>query len=164
MFRVPAFTLGVLGWLLSASPATAHDFAIDLEARSGKAKQTAHAETAGPDSKPKARGILEVKAGDRITVRWTLRNADPRITVENVTVHFFAVKEAKVGQQTLPSLARTVAESALTMDFRPRDATEGEVSFTIRQPGAYLVRLQALKSVDRPDVPSSFAALDLVVR
>jgi hypothetical protein len=163
MFRIPTFVLAVFGWLVAAAPVTADHFSIDLEARTGKVKQTAHAETAGRDAKPKKRGVLEVKAGETITVHWTLRNADPKVTLENVTVHFFAAREEKVGQLALPRLDRSLVETAISMDFRPRDAAEGEASFIISQQGAYLIRLQTLASVEHP-AAGSFAALDLVVR
>src|SRR5690242_3337477 len=103
--RPPAVvSLVLLGWLSAAAVARADHFAIDLEARGGKDSKTAHAETAALGATPKPRPVLEVKAGQRVTVTWTLRCTDPKETYKDVLVHFFAVKEEKAGQQAVPKL------------------------------------------------------------
>ena len=108
---------------------------------------------------------LEARAGQRVTVKWTLRSTDPKTTYKDVTVHFFAVKEEKAGQQTVPNLNRDVAvETALSMDFKPKDATDGELSFTIDKPGSYLLRLETIGAAVGVEGHEHFAALDLVVR
>src|SRR5690348_4322524 len=130
----PAAVLFTL--LLWTAVARADHFAIDLEARAGKESKTAHTEAVALGATPKPRPVLEVKAGDRVTVKWTLRCTDPKETYKDVVVHFFAVKEEKAGQQAVPKLDRDVAaESALTMDFKPTDAADGELSFTVERPG-----------------------------
>jgi hypothetical protein len=150
---------------LSASAAGADAFAIDLEARAGKATQTAHAEAAGLATTPKDRPVLEAKAGQRVTVKWTIRCTDPKTTYKDVTVHFVAVKEEKTGQQAVPKLDKDVAaETALSMDFKPKDASDGELSFTIARPGSYLLRLETIGAATGLDGREYFAALDLVVR
>ena len=68
-----ASILGVLGGLLIAGAAWADDgFAIDLEVHAGKASKTVHAMATGLGAKAKEREILEIKAGERITVKWKL--------------------------------------------------------------------------------------------
>jgi hypothetical protein len=163
--RRVSFGLAVFGSLLVSTAARAEEpFAIDLEVRAGKASKTAHAETAALGVKPKQRGVLEVKAGDRITVKWKLSNIDPKATFNDVTVHFFAVREEKAGQQTVPKLNKDVAaESALTMDFAPKDKTEGEMSFTIDKAGCYLLRLETIGAAKGTDGHEWFAALDVKV-
>ena len=50
---------------------------------------------------------------------------------------------SQLGQRNVPKLNMGVAaESALTMDFAPKDATRGALSFTIERPGFYLLRLE----------------------
>jgi hypothetical protein len=165
MPRVFGVCLIVVGWLLTSRGAQAQEFAIDLEARAGKVSKTAHAEVAAPGVKPKERGILAVTAGDKITVQWTLRNADAKATFKDVLVHFVAVGEAKAGQPAMPKLDKDVAvESALTMDFKPKDATKGELSFTLDQPGSYLLRLETIGAAAGPQGHEYFAALDVVVK
>jgi len=165
MSRV-ACTLAVLGWLLSAGAARAGDsFAIDLEVRTAKANKTAHVQATGLGTKPKEREVLEIKAGERITVKWKLSNIDPKVQYKDVTVHFFAVKEEKAGQQTVPKLTKDVAaESALSMDFAPKDKSEGEMSFTIDKAGCYLFRLETIGAAMGLDGREYFAALDVQVR
>jgi hypothetical protein len=150
--------------LAAAAPAAAGPFAIDLEARAAKARQTAHAQVATPGARPKARDVLQLKAGDRVTVTWKLSNADRRASFKDVTVHLFAVKEEKAGQPGVPKLDRgVVAESALTMDFGLGDKAEGDLSFTIDKPGYYLLRLETIGAAGGGG-GESFAALDLTVR
>jgi hypothetical protein len=55
------------------------------------------------------------------------------------------------------------AESALTMDFNPKDATRGELSFTLERPGFYLLRLETIGAAVGADGQEYFAALDLEV-
>jgi hypothetical protein len=159
---VAAVLLGLLSWTAAAR---ADHFAIELEARAGKESKTAHTEAVALGATPKPRPVLEVKAGERVTVKWTLRCTDPKETYKDVVVHFFAVKEEKTGQQAVPKLDRDVtAESALTMDFKPKDANDGELSLTIDRPGSYLLRVETIGAAVGLEGHEHFAALDLVVR
>lgn len=162
----PAVCCLLLSAWLSAPAAGADPFAIDLEAKAGKATQTAHAEAAGLGTTPKARPVLEAKAGQRVLVKWTIRCTDPKTTYKDVTVHFVAVKEEKAGQQAVPKLdlKDVAAETALSMDFKPKDASDGELSFTIARPGSYLLRLETIGAATGLDGREYFAALDLIVR
>jgi len=156
--------LATLGGLFAAAPA-AEPFAIDLEVRCGKASKTAHAESTAPGVKPKERAVLEVKAGDRITVKWKLSSTDAKSTLKNITVHFFAVKEERLGQRVVPALNKgVVAESALGMDFGPKVKNEGTLNFTIDEPGCYLFRLETIGATAGPVGHENFAALDVKVR
>ncbi|HEX5269801.1 MAG TPA: hypothetical protein VFW33_04905 [Gemmataceae bacterium] len=157
--------LAAVGWLLAPAAHAEEPFAIDLTVRCGKASQTAHAESAARLAKPKERGVLKVKAGERITVRWQLAGTDRTATLKDVTVHFFAVKEEKAGQQSVPKLDKDViAESALNMDFGPKDKNEGELSFTIDKAGCYLLRLETIGAIAGPAGHEDFAALDVEAR
>src|SRR5205807_1401657 len=114
-------------------------------------------------AKPEPRPVLVAKADTPVTVKWTLRNTDPTATVKDVLVHFFAVREEKANQQEVPKLNKDVAaESALTMDFKPKDKAAGELTFTVAKPGTYLLRLEA-KGAAGKDGREPFVALDLVV-
>ena len=144
--------------------ARAEHFAIDLEVQAKGEKATAHAVTLGPGQKTKSRPILRLKAGERVHAKWVMTNTHPKSSFKDVLVHFFVVKEDKVGQQTVPKLGKTVqAESALTMDFGPGDKTRGELSFVIDGPGPYLLRLETVGAAVGPDTHEHYAAIDLVV-
>ena len=157
--RFPA--LLVLTWLHYPAAARA-DFTIELKAQAGAASKTANAEVAALGVTPKPREVLHAKVGSRISVSWTLTNADAAKTCKDVLVHFVAVKQEKLGQRTVPKLNKGVAaESALRMDFAPKDQTRGALSFTIEQPGAYLLRLETQGAGAEGE--DYFAALDLLV-
>jgi hypothetical protein len=164
MPRVLRVGLLTLCWLSCSAPATAHHFTIDLKVQSGESSTTVHAETAAIGLKPKERAVLRVKAGSRITVHWTMTNVDAKALFKNVLVHFFAVKEAKLNQVAPAKLIKgVVAESALTMDFGPKDGTRGELAFTIDTPGFYHLRLETIGAAVGIEGHEHYAALDLIV-
>lgn len=153
------------GWVLLVPAARADHFTIDLEAKGQGAAKKAKAETAALGAKPGPRGVLEAKVGEQLTVKWTLANAAPKAKVKNVVVHFFVVKEEEVGQVTLPRLDKDVwVETALTMDFQPADKNQGELTFVLEKPGAYLLRLETIGAAAGADGHEHFAALDLLIR
>jgi hypothetical protein len=161
--------LSLLGFVAFGS-ARAEQFTIDLEVKGPKAGRTVHAETAGPadlsklGSKPKPREVLEVQAGDKITIKWTL--ITPQETVKDVLVHFYAVKVNKAGDAPPSKLDKDVLlESALTMDFKAKDKNEGELSLQVEKPGVYLLRLETLRT-KRPGANEHeyFASLDVIAR
>jgi hypothetical protein len=156
MLRVVALLLA----FITASQLDAADFAIELSARTAKqpAVEAVHASTSA-----KPRAVLQAPADTPVTVKWTVRNRDDAI-VKDVLVHFVVVRIDKPDQQEVPKLTKGVAaESALTMDFRPKDRTEGELTFTVREAGCYLIRLE-LKGASGKDEREPHTALDLLVR
>jgi hypothetical protein len=162
----PDFTMCRLGVAIFAvalvpSMVCADSFTIQLVART--AKEAKSVEAAFPVAKPQPRAVLEVAAGTPVTAKWVSRNVGSA-EVKDVLIHFFVVKEDKPDQQEVPKLTKNVVvESALTMDFRVKDRTEGEITFTVRNPGVYLMRVE-LKGAAGKGEPEPFAALDLVVR
>jgi hypothetical protein len=161
MIRVTFFVCVVS---TAAGQARADHFSIDLKVQAGKESKTAQAETASLGSKAKKREVLHAKVGDRITVQWTMTN-NAKMAVKNVLVHFFAVKQGEIGQKTTPKLDKgVVAESALVMDFNPKDKTKGELSFVIDRAGPYLLRLETIGAAIGDSGHEHFAALDLLVK
>ena len=161
-----SFIIGsiAIGWFLASPGTPACQFAIDLEVRAAKVHNACHAESVAIGARPLRRKVLEVKAGEPVTVRWTLRSVARKETVKDIVVHFFATKEEKAGQQVVPKLDKEVAvETALTMDFKPTDKTEGELTFTLDKPGCYLVRLETIGAAAGSAGHEYFAAMDLVV-
>jgi hypothetical protein len=160
-------TLGLIVFVgsLLACQARADGFVIDLEVKAAKVRKTAHEEMANAAGKPSARIILNAKAGDSITVHWTMTHAGPKDTAKDVLIHFFVVRETQAGQPAVPKLDKeVVVESALTMDFKPRDKTEGDLVFAIPKRGCYLMRLETIGAAHGIDEHEQFAALDLVVQ
>lgn len=149
--------------LLLASGARAADFAIELQVQVGKQSLTAREEKADVGATPKKRAVLRIKVGDKIRVRWTMTNRD-KAASKNVLVHFFAVKETELGQKVMPKLDKGVqAESALVMDFNPKDKAAGELNFAVPQPGPYLLRLETIGAAVGERGQEFFAALELLV-
>jgi hypothetical protein len=171
IMRQLTYLFALLGTLLVSSLTRADHFTIDLEVKAPKATRTVHAETARlPDlsdlgAKPKPRAVLEIQAGDKVTIRWTLASAAPKETVKDVLVHFYAVKIEKAGDRPPTKLDKDVLlESALTMDFKPKDKTEGELTLQVTRPGVYLLRLETKGAAIGPDGHEHFANLDVVAR
>jgi hypothetical protein len=165
MLRTASIGLAVCGSLLFPGAARADHFAIDLKVSVRAGTKTAHADTAAIGVQPKPRGVVDVRAGEKIAVAWTLRSSDAKNTYNDVLVHFFVVREEKAGQQAVPPLDKSVAaESALTMDFKPGDRADATLEFTLESPGSYLLRLETIGAAVGSDGHEHFAAMDLVVR
>jgi hypothetical protein len=162
MLRLLLLALALLGFL--AAPAVRADsFAIELAVKA-KDAETTEAKYPAADSKPQPRATLTAGVNAPITVKWTLRNTHQTQTVSDVLVHFFAVKIDKPNQAEIPKLTKNVVvETALTMDFRPQDKTDGEITFTVASPGVYLLRLE-LRGNAAKEGRDHYAALDLIVR
>lgn len=158
-------TLAICLAISASSRIRADHFAIDLKVQAGKESKTAQAETAALGSKAKKRGVLHARVGDRVIVKWTMTNKDAKTAVKNVLIHFFAVKLGEIGQKTTPKLDKgVVAESALVMDFNPKDKTHGELSFVIDRAGPYLIRVETIGAAIGDAGHEHFAALDLLVK
>jgi hypothetical protein len=153
-----------IGWFVALSRIPASPFTIDLEVQVAKIRETAHVEIVATAATPARRKVLEMKAGQPVRVRWTLRRAAHQETLKDIVVHFFATKETMVGQQAVPKLDANVAvETALTMDFKPADKAESELIFTLEKPGCYLVRLETIGAIAGSAGHEYFAAMDLIV-
>jgi len=163
MIRI--FNFGLLLTLMAfSSSARADHFAIELEVKGPKASHTAKTETAGLGVKPKPRAVLEVQAGDQVTVKWTLGSTG-KDTIKDVLVHFYAVKIGKAGDRPPPKLVKDVIlETALTMDFKPKDKSHGELTLKPEKPGVYLLRLETISPPNATNYHEHFATLDLVAR
>src|SRR5437899_8690331 len=131
--------------LLVSATARADHFAIELEVKASKASKKATTDVVAVGVKPKQRGMLRAKPGDTILIKWALTSTAKKEVAKDVTVHLVVVKEEKVGQVAVPKLNKdVVAETAMTMDFKPKDKAKGEITVEIDKPGAYLVRIETI--------------------
>ncbi len=159
----PCLCVLVLGFCVP-SPGRADDFTIELKAQAGKKLETVEAKYPLTDGKPSPRAVLMAAVDTPIRVQWMVRNIDKALMAKDVLVHFFVVKIDKADQQEVPKLTKNVVvESALTMDFKGQDRTEGDLAFAVSNPGRYLLRLE-LKNAGAKDGREPFAALELLVR
>ncbi len=139
-------------------------FIINLTVSAGKASKTVHGEAVSRLTTPKEREVLTIKAGQRVTVQWKFVYNDPKETLKEVTIHFYAARAEKTSQASLPKLDRTVlAETALNMDFTPKETNEGELHFAIDKPGLYLLRVETIGGIAGVGGHEQFAALDVKV-
>ena len=156
--RVPAFLLALCA---SAAPAFAEHAKTTLDVSGPKAQETAFVDQTPPASGKNPRPVLKVKAGEPVKVQFMLTNVYPHKTLENVVVHFFVAREAKIGAKELPDLnGETVLESAFEMDFKPGAKAGQKNTLRISTPGVYLVRVETRQTNSDHE---HFSAIDLVV-
>jgi hypothetical protein len=164
MIRIANLALVTSTLIAVTNSARADHFAIELEIKAPKANHTAKTQTAGLGVKPKPRAVLEIQAGDQVTVKWTLGNTG-KDTIKDVLVHFYAVKISKAGDPPPPKLDKDVLlETALTMDFKPKDKSHGELTLKPEKPGVYLLRLETIGASAGTNDHEHFATIDLVAR
>ncbi len=151
--------------LIWVAAARADHFTIDLEVKTGKAKETVHAEKLEAGAKAKARAVLEVPAGQEIEIHWTVTCSAKQGMFKDVLVHFYIAKEGMIGQPGTPKIDKdAAAESALTMDFQPTEKAKGQMKVRLTKPGPYLLRLETIGANKGTENHEHFAALDLLVK
>jgi hypothetical protein len=149
--------------LLATSPtrSRAEHAHVKLEATAAKEQQTAFMDQTPPDWGKNPRPVLKAGVGEPIKINWQFTNIYPHKTLENVVVHFFVVREAKVGQQELPDLNEDVlVEAAFDMDFKPGAKAGQRSTLRVDTPGVYLIRVESRNTQSDHE---HFAAIDLVV-
>ncbi|MFO0964096.1 MAG: hypothetical protein U0793_00730 [Gemmataceae bacterium] len=148
---------------LVGSTVRAEHFAVELKVETNGAAKTATGETLAPGVKAKDRAVVVGKAGAKVTVHWTLTNVS-KAAAKNVVVHFFCVKEEMLNQPRVPKLTEdVVAESAVSVDFNPKDRTKGELTFVIDREGAYLIKVETIGAAGGTEDHEHFAQLDLSI-
>jgi hypothetical protein len=165
MHRLPAFLGLALFLSLSTSVALGSDFEIRVSVKSqGREIHTVRTDEAPARGRKESRPVAEIEHNKTVVLSWHAESKDKSETYEEVLIHFFVVEEKKIGQAEVPKLsAGVIYEGALTMDFRPRDATDWRATFKVPDPGTYLVRVESIGMAAKHG-HEHFAALDLVVK
>ena len=146
---------------LVARPAFAEHAKINLDVSAGGQSISAHVDQTPPDSGKNPRQVFKAKVNEPIRIQYVLTNVYPHKTLENVVVHFYVVRENKVGQKELPDLkGDVVLESAFDMDFKPGAKAGGRTTLKIDVPGVYLIRVESRNTQSDHE---HFSAIDLVV-
>ena len=161
--KPPAALCVTLALSLLAGSLRADSLTATLQLESATEKQSAQTAPPSQRSRDSRRIVLHARVNEALTARWTCRSADGK-PAPDVLVHFFVVREEQLNQPQVPDLKpdRVVVESALTMDFKDRDAAKASLSFKLDKAGSYLVRVEA-QSPDTTVLTEDFAALDLQV-
>jgi hypothetical protein len=156
-------SLRVLAVVVAAFPsaAFAEHAKVNLDVVTPSEQKTAHVDQTPPEWGKNPRPVVKAKVNDPIKIQWTFTNVYPHKTLENVVVHFFVVRQSKVGQKELPDMrGDVVVESAFEMDFKPGAKAGQRNTLKIDTPGVYLVRVES-RGTDSDH--EHFAAVDLVV-
>jgi hypothetical protein len=161
MRQLAAILFAMLSSALVLPAARAEHAKIELEVAGRRGQVTAHVDQTPPEWGKNPRPVLKVRPDERVKVQFLLTNIYPHKTLENVVVHFFVVRQEKVGQKEIPDLkGDVVLESAFDMDFKPGGKAGQRTTFKISEPGAYLVRVETRNTQSDHE---HFAAIDLVV-
>jgi hypothetical protein len=151
----------LLALALAPARAQAEHAKVELTVVAPNAQQTAYVDQTPPEWGKNPRPVLKVKVGEPIKIQWMFTNVYPHKTLENVVVHFFVAREAKVGQKELPVLNDDVLlEAAFDMDFKPGSKAGQRNTLRIDAPGAYLIRAESRNTQSDHE---HFAAIDLLV-
>jgi hypothetical protein len=147
------------------SIAVGNDFEIRVSIKSeGRETHTVRTDESPSRSRKESRPVVELEHDKPVVLSWHAENKDKSETYEDVLIHFFVVEEKRIGQSEVPKLsAGVIYEGALTMDFRPRDATDWRSKFKIPDAGNYLVRVETIGMAAKHG-HEHFAAMDLVVK
>jgi hypothetical protein len=78
-----------------------------------------------------------------------------------VTVRYFVVRADKAGQKNVPDLKKgTVTQGRFQMNFKPKCRVGARVTFAVKDPGVYLLRVQTANTNSDHE---HFSAIDLQV-
>lgn len=147
------------GW--SPTSTFAEHAKIELNVTGRRDHVTAHVDQTPPEWGKNPRPVLKVHPNEPVKVQFLLTNVYPHKTLENVVVHFFVVRQEKVGQKEIPDLkGDIVLETAFDIDMKPGGKAGQRTTFKIDEPGAYLVRVETRNTQSDHE---HFAAVDLVV-
>jgi hypothetical protein len=152
-----------LALFLSVSVAQAEHFEIQLTVTSAADKQTSFSDTCMPDRMQgfKPRPVAHAKAGEEIVLQYFVSSNFPHDTIKNVTMRYYIVPQAKVGQDKVPNRENAVTQGHFVMDFKPGTGKVGlRERLKIEKAGTYLVRVESENSDTDHE---HFSAIDLVV-
>jgi hypothetical protein len=152
---------GAMLLVMAPARARAEHANIRLDVTASKEQRTAFMDQTPPDWGKNPRPVLRAVVGEPIKIQWMFTNIYPHKTLENVVVHFFVARQAKVGQNELPELNEDVVlEAAFDMDFKPGAKAGQRNTLRIDAPGVYLIRVESRNTQSDHE---HFAAIDLVV-
>jgi hypothetical protein len=150
------------------TPGRAEHADIDLrifrrDAATGKDKEEVRASALQepPGENVNQRPQIKVKANELLALQFVLTNTYPHGEKKDVTIRYFVVREAKPRQKTVPDLREgVVTEGRFTLNYKPKCKVGALQKFTIKEPGAYLLRVQT-ENTDSDH--EHFSAIDILV-
>ena len=149
-------------------PARAEHANIDLRiirpdptTGSNKEEVTATALQEPPGETVNQRPQIKVKTNEPLALQFILKNTYPHGEKKDVIVRYFVVRESKPRQKAVPDLRDgVVTQGRFTLNYKPKCRVGALQKFTIKEPGAYLLRVQT-ENTDSDH--EHFSAIDILV-
>jgi hypothetical protein len=114
-----------------------------------------------PGENVSQRPQFKAKAGEPLVLQFILTNTYPHGEKKDVRIRYFVVREAKPKQKTVPDLREgVVTQGRFTLNYKPKCRVGARESFTVKEPGAYLLRVQT-ENTDSDH--EHFAAIDILI-
>ncbi len=165
--RSVAFTVCgiVTGLALWPRPAGAEHFDITLRVSAPNSHGEAFMDTSPPIGGVNKRPLVKAKPGEMVRITWKMKNASPHGVLKNVTIHFFVVKEAEIGQKPTPdpSGEAGIVDNSVTQDLAPKSGVNGSLRLKAPEAGNYLIRVQS-EDTNEEFGHEHFSAIDLQVQ
>ena len=99
--------------------------------------------------------------GEPLVLQFILTNTYPHGEKKDVRIRYFVVREAKAKQKAVPDLRDdVVAQGRFTLNYKSKCRVGARQSFTIKEPGSYLLRVQT-ENTDSDH--EHFAAIEILV-
>ena len=161
--------VGICGTLLTVAllprRADAEHFDMVLRVQSAQGTGEAFMDTSPPLGGNNPRAVVKAKVGEKVKVVWQLKSGFPHGVMKGVTIHFFVVRQEKLGQKPVPNPAGPagIVDNSFVMDFAPKATASGNLRMTFSEPGNYLVRVQSEDTHQEHD-HEHFSAVDVQVQ
>jgi hypothetical protein len=160
--------LALLGLLLAALAAqgehatiTLKVMRLDRDTEQPAAEVTAAADAEPPAGGVKGRALFKARAGEPLVLQFIYTNTYPHGVAKAARIRYFVVREDKLGQKDVPDLAKgVVTQGEFHLNFKPKARVGARTSFTVREPGIYLLRVDSYNTNSDHE---HFAAIDLQV-
>jgi hypothetical protein len=123
------------------------DLRIQAVDRAGQEGSEAHAsaDQEPPPGGANPRPLFKAKVNEPLLLQFFLTNTYPHGELKNVTIRYYVVRVAKVGQKTVPDLRDgAVTQGSFTCNLKLKARVGAHVRFRLSEPGIYLLRVETL--------------------
>jgi hypothetical protein len=145
----PSVVLALVGLGVLAPAAWAEHAHIDLSVKTvtPRADPILGESHASADQEPPAGGLnprplMRVKAKEPLSLQFILTSTYPHGEIKGMVVRYFVVRASAPRQKTVPDLREgVVTRGRFVVSLKPKGRVGARVSFTLPEPGIYLVRI-----------------------
>jgi hypothetical protein len=108
-----------------------------------------------------SRPLFKAKAKEPLVLQFFFINTYPHGVNKDVTVRYYVVREEKIKQKAVPDPKDgCVIQGDFHLNFKPKSRVGARVSFSVPEPGNYLLRVDSLNTSNDHE---HFSAIDLQV-